>query len=183
LFTISQSTAEEIRLSQDRRDAILTFVLDYFTGDQIDRRTLAHFAFIAEVFGVNAKVKEMVGKTSSVQGRQELCVSLALAALNLAVSDEPIEATAHQLERRELRAAQKQFEAAVVAAKSAKPAHAVKIASTPAPVARPAGWTSHYYHKKRAQMSPEELAADRVKRNEAMRRYGANRKAKKARNP
>jgi hypothetical protein len=131
---MSQATTEEVRLSQERRDAILTFVLDYFTGDQIVRRTLAHFAFIAEVFGVNAKVREMVGKTSSVQGRQDLCVSLALAALNLAVSDEPVEATDRQLERREARAAAKQFKAAVVAA---KPAGAVAPAPDAAKTVRP----------------------------------------------
>src|SRR5260370_9512385 len=96
-------TKEEIQLSQDRRDAILTFILEYFTGPEIDRRTIGHFAFLGEVFGITVKVKEIVGKTSSAQGRQELCVSLALATLNLPVSDDPVEATAHKLERQALR--------------------------------------------------------------------------------
>src|SRR5260370_28755205 len=112
-------TKEEIQLSQDRRDAILTFILEYLTGHEIDRRTIGHFAFLGEVFGITVKVKEIVGKTSSAQGRQELCVSLAIAALNLAVSDDPVEATDRQLERQERREADKQFKQSLAAGKEA----------------------------------------------------------------
>jgi len=177
---MSQSTAEEVRLSQERRDAILTFVLEYFTGDQIDSKTLGHFRFIAEVFCLSAKVKEMVGKTSSVQGRQELCVSLALAALNLAVSDEPVEATDRRLERKERRESSKQFEAAVAAAKPAGAgavAPAAKISGAVKPVSKVPGRTTKYYHANRSRMSPEELAADRAHRAASMRKFRANRKA------
>lgn len=52
-------TQEEIQLSQDRRDKIIDFLLEWLTGDQIDSKTLGHFRFIAEMFGITAKVKEM----------------------------------------------------------------------------------------------------------------------------
>jgi hypothetical protein len=87
----------------------------------------------------------MVGPTSSVQGRQELCVSLALAALNLAVSDEAVEATDRQLERRESRAAQKQFKAAIAAAKP-DGAGVVAAESVKSP---------SIFNKPRAELSPE----------------------------
>jgi hypothetical protein len=150
-------TKDEVRLSQERRDAILTFVLDYLTGDQIDRKTLGHFAFIAATFGLTAKVREMVGKTSSVQGRQELCISLALAALNLAVSDEPVEPTTRQMERKESRDAAKEFERRV--AGMGKPER-----------------TTKYYHAKRAKMTEAELTADRAKRAAVMREIRAKHK-------
>jgi hypothetical protein len=171
-------SAEEIRLSQDRRDAILTFVLDYFTGDQIDRRTLAHFAFLAEVFGITAKVKEMVKTASSIQGRQELALSLAISALNIALDDSPPEPSQRQLDRRKSRSAAKEFEQRVA---SLKPAPA-PVAGKAKPVSKVPGRTTKYYHAIRSRMTPEELAAERVKRAEAMRRFRANRKAKKARN-
>lgn len=161
------ASKEEIQLSQNRRDAILTFILEYFTGDQISRKDLGHFAFLAQMFGLDAKVREMVGRTSSLQGRQELCVSLALAALNLAVSDEPIEPTDRQIERRESRSAQKQFEAAVV---SAKPA--VAGASTVKPVN-----ARGIYGKPRSSLSLEELRHVRKMANARQARWKAKRKA------
>jgi hypothetical protein len=144
---------DEIRLSQERRDGILTFILEYFTGDQIDSKTLGHFRFIAEMFGITAKVKEMC-RASSLQGRQELALSIAVAALNVAVSDEPVEPTARQLERKERREAAKEFEQRV--AGMGKP-----------------GRTTKYYHAKRAKMTEAELTADRAKRAAVMREFRA----------
>lgn len=160
-------TKEEVQLSQERRDAILTFILEYFTGPEIDRKTIGHFAFLGEVFGLTGKVKEMVGKTSSIQGRQELCVSIALAALNLALDDSPPEPTAHQLERKERREAAKQWKETVAAAgKSKEPVRQVKSPSI--------------YNQRRSKLSPEELERVRLLTNERMARYRAKLKAKKA---
>jgi hypothetical protein len=100
LVVSMSATKEEIQLSQDRRDRIINYLLEWLTGDQIDSKTLGHFRFIAEMFGITAKVKEMC-RASSLQGRQELALSIAVAALNVAVSDEPVEPTARQLERKE----------------------------------------------------------------------------------
>jgi hypothetical protein len=49
-------TKEEIGLSQERRDGIINFLLEWLTGPDIDSRTLGHFRFIGEVFGLTAKV-------------------------------------------------------------------------------------------------------------------------------
>jgi hypothetical protein len=83
-------------------------LLEWLTGPDIDSKTLGHFRFIGEMFGINSKVKEMC-RASSIQGRQELAVSIALAALNMAVSDEPVQPTERQIERRERREAAKEF--------------------------------------------------------------------------
>jgi hypothetical protein len=111
-------THDEIRLSQERRDLVINYLLEWLTGREINSKTLGHFRFIAEMFGVTAKVREMC-KASSIQVRQELCVSLALAALNFAVSDEPVQPSERQIERREAKAAAKQFQAALAAEKPA----------------------------------------------------------------
>jgi hypothetical protein len=107
-------TKEEIRLSQERRDGIINYLLEWLTGDQVDSKTLGHFRFLAEVFGITSKVKDMV-KASSIQGRQELAVTVALAALNVALDDSPLQPT----ERQEARVAAKQFEQRVAVLKSA----------------------------------------------------------------
>jgi hypothetical protein len=112
LVVIMSATKEEIQLGRDRRDRIINFILEYFTGPEIDRKTLGHFRFIAEMFGITAKVKEMCG-ASSIQGRQELAVTIALAALNVAIDDSPPPPSERQLERRERREAAKQFEASL----------------------------------------------------------------------
>jgi hypothetical protein len=156
---------EEIQLSQERRDGIVNFLLEWLTGDQIDSKTLGHFRFVGEMFGLAAKVREIVGKTSSVQGRQELCVSLAVAALNLAVSDEPVRPTDRQLERREARAAAKQFEAAV-AGKSEADAEPVKPLKA-----------RGIYGKPRASLSSKELEHVRKMANARQARWKAKRKA------
>jgi len=105
-------TTDEIRLSQERRDGIINYLLEYFTGDQIDSRTLGHFRFISDAFAITGKVKELA-KASSIQGRQELAVTIALAALNLAVSDGPVQPSERHIERKERREAAKQFEASL----------------------------------------------------------------------
>jgi hypothetical protein len=126
------------------------------------------------MFGINSKVKEMC-RASSIQGRQELAVSIALAALNMAVSDEPVQPTERQIERRELREAAKQFEQRVAGLKSAG---AGKSADTePVPPVKKPGRTTKYYHAKRARMTEAELTADRAKRAAVMREIRAKRKA------
>jgi hypothetical protein len=173
-MSANQHTAEEIQLSQERRDRIVNFLLEWLTGPDIDSKTLGHFRFIGEMFGINSKVKEMC-RASSIQGRQELAVSIALAALNMAVSDEPVQPTERQIERRERREAAKQFEQRVAGLKSAG---AGKSADTEAvrAVKKP-GRTTKYYHAKRARMTEAELTADRAKRAAAMREIRARRKA------
>ena len=160
---------EEIRLSQERRDGIINFLLDYLTGDQIDSKTLGHFRFIAEMFGITAKVKEMT-KASSIQGREELALSIALASLNVAVSDEPVEPTVRQLERREAREASKQFEACLAGkndadggACGAEPVKPVKPPSI--------------HNRPRASLSPEQLERVRKASNERQARWRAKAKA------
>ena len=166
-------TKAEIRLSQERRDGILNFILEYFTGDQISRKDLGHFAFLAQMFGLDAKVKEMVGRTSSLQGRQELCVSLALAALNLAVSDEPVEPTTRQLERIELREAAKQFEASLAGKSDAD--DGVCVAEPDKPVKPPS-----IHNRPRAELSPDDLERARNSRRERQAKWRAKVKAEKA---
>jgi hypothetical protein len=48
---------EEIQLSQDRRDGIINFLLEWLTGPDIDSRTLGHFRFIGEMFGILRNVR------------------------------------------------------------------------------------------------------------------------------
>jgi hypothetical protein len=59
-------TKDEIRLSQERRDKIIDYLLEWLTGDQIDSKTLGHFRFIGTMFGLDAKVRDLAGRTSSV---------------------------------------------------------------------------------------------------------------------
>ncbi|HYZ72583.1 MAG TPA: hypothetical protein VE641_05855 [Chthoniobacterales bacterium] len=68
------ATKEEIQLSQDRRDKIIDFLLEWLTGPDIGSETLGHFRFISEMFGIAGKVKEMV-RASSIQDRQELALT------------------------------------------------------------------------------------------------------------
>jgi hypothetical protein len=113
-------TKDEVRLSQERRDGIINYLLEWLTGDQVDSKTLGHFRFIGEMFSITPKVKEMC-RASSPQGRQELALSIALAALNLAVSDEPVEPTARQLQRKESREGEKQFKQSLAGKAAVKP--------------------------------------------------------------
>jgi hypothetical protein len=158
-------TADEIRLSQERRDGIINFLLEWLTGDRIDSKTLGHFRFIAEMFGITAKVNEMA-KASSIQGRQELAVAIALSALNVAVSDEPVQPTERQIERRERREAAKQFEACLAGkndadggACGAEPVKPVKPPSI--------------HNRPRASLSPEQLERFRKASNERQARWRA----------
>jgi hypothetical protein len=64
------------------------------------------------MFSITPKVKEMA-KASSIEYRQELAITIALAALNVALSDEPVRPSERQIERREVRAAYKRFADAV----------------------------------------------------------------------
>lgn len=169
-MSANQHTAEEMRLSQERRDRIVNFLLEWLTGPEIDRKTLGHFRFIGEMFGLTAKVKEMVGRTSSVQGRQELCVSLSIAALSLAVDKSPVELTERQLERKERREAAKQFEACLAGkndadggACGAEPVKPVKPPSI--------------HNRPRASLSPEQLERVRKASNERQARWRAKAKA------
>jgi hypothetical protein len=172
--------AEEVRLSQDRRDKILDFLLEWLTGDQIDSKTLGHFRFIGTMFGLTAKVKEMVGRTSSVQGRQELAVSLALAALNIAVSDEPVQATERQLERREAREAEKAFKQSLTGRGKAAPA--LPIGNKPAATKRQRSQdpSAVYKRQRRANMTEDELAALRAYGTQRQRERRARLKAAKS---
>jgi hypothetical protein len=155
---------EEIQLSQDRRDGIINFLLEWLTGPDIDSRTLGHFRFIGEMFGINSKVKEMC-RASSIQGRQELAVSVSLAALNLAVSDEPVQPTERQIERREARAAAREFEQRVaVAGKPTTPTKTQSDKVSPHTLK---------WREKVARMTPYELEAFRSKERERLRAYHA----------
>jgi hypothetical protein len=168
-------TKDEIRLSQERRDKIIDYLLEWLTGDQIDSKTLGHFRFIGTMFGLNAKVRDLVGRTSSVQGRQELCVSLALAALNVAVSDDPVQPTERQLERRERREAAKQFEASL-AGKSDADGGAC-VAEPDKPPKPPS-----IHNRPRAELSPNDLERVRKSQRERQARWRAKAKAVKAGN-
>jgi hypothetical protein len=171
-MSANQHTAEEIRLSQERRDRIVNFLLEWLTGPDIDRKTLGHFRFIGEMFGLTAKVKEMVGRTSSVQGRQELCVSLAIAALSLAVDDSPVELTERQLERRERREAAKQFEASLAGKRDADGGACVTEPDKP-----PKPPSIH--NRPRAELSPDDL--ERVRKSQRVRQARWRAKAKSER--
>jgi hypothetical protein len=158
LMSATHSKAE-IQLSQERRDAILNFLLEWLTGDQIDSKTLGHFRFIGEMFSITPKVKEMC-RASSFQGRQELCLSVALAALNLALDDSPPEPSQRQLERRERREAEKQWSKTVANLKPTPAAPVPKPVKSERPLSMEASAVAHRKH--RARMTEEELDAFRV---------------------
>jgi hypothetical protein len=162
-------TQDEVRLSQERRDGIINYLLEWLTGDQIDSKTLGHFRFLGEMFSINSKVKEMC-RASSLQGRQELAVSVALAALNMAVSDEPVEPTTRQLERKESREAAREFERRVAGAKnlSGELVSARRLSQEPSAVA---------HRKRRVRMSEEELSAFRALAAQRQRERRARLKA------
>jgi hypothetical protein len=162
-------TKEEIQLSQDRRDGITNFLLEWLTGPDIDSRTLGHFRFIGEMFSITPKIKEMC-RASSLQGRQELALSVAVSALPVAVSDEPVQPTDRQIERKERREADKEFKQRVA---SLKPAGAGVVAAES--VKSPS-----IFNKPRAELSPDQLGRVGKSRRERQARYRAKLKAEKS---
>jgi hypothetical protein len=64
------STPQEIQLSQDRRDKIINFLADWLTGPGMASKTLSHFRFLAEMFGIAEKVKDMVKAASIHRARK-----------------------------------------------------------------------------------------------------------------
>jgi hypothetical protein len=173
-MSANQHAAEEIRLSQERRDRIVNFLLEWLTGPDIDSQTLGHFRFIGEMFGINSKVKEMC-RASSIQGRQELAVSIALAALNMAVSDEPVQPTERQIERRERREAAKQFEASLAGESDAE--GGACVAEPDKPVKPPS-----IHNRPRAELSPDDLERVRKSQRERQARWRAKAKSEKTGN-
>ena len=155
-------TKEEIQLSQDRRDRIINYLLEWLTGPDIDSKTFGHFRFIGEMFGITGKVAEMT-KASSVEGRQELAISIALAALNLAVSDEPVEPSEGQIERRECRERAKQFEASLAGKSDAAGGVCVAEAVKPPSI----------HNRPRASLSPAQLERTRKSQRERQARWRA----------
>jgi hypothetical protein len=63
--------------------SVINYLLEWLTGTEIDPETLGHFRFIAEMFGLTAKVREMCKSVidpgtagalrQSRPGRAELC--------------------------------------------------------------------------------------------------------------
>jgi hypothetical protein len=165
-------TQDEVRLSQERRDGIINYLLEWLTGDQVDSKTLGHFRFIGEMFSITPKVREMC-RASSPQGRQELALSIALAALNMAVSDEPVQPTERQIERWEYREAAKQFEPSLARKSDAdggacvgEPDKVVKLPSI--------------HNRPRAELSPDDLERVRKSQRERQARWRAKAKSEKA---
>ena len=115
-----------------------------------------------------------MAKASSLQGRQELAVTIALAGLNLAVSDEPVQPTERQIERRERREAAKQFEAALAGKSDADGGACV---AEPVKPNKPPS----IYNQRRSKLSPEDLERVRRLTNERMARYRAKVKGQEGR--
>ena len=103
-----------------------------------------------------------MAKASSIQGRQELAVSIALAALNVAVSDQPVQPTDRQLERRERREAAKHFEASLAAGKPAADAEPETVKKRPS-----------IHNKRRSSLNPKQLRKVRASSRERQRRWRA----------
>jgi hypothetical protein len=163
------STPQEIQLSQDRRDKILIFLLEYFTGNEVDSKTLGHFRFLGEVFGIGRKVKDMV-RASSIQGRQELALTVALAALNVCLDDTPQEPTERIIEQRERREAGKQFEVSLAGKSDGDGGACV---AEPDKVVKPPS----IHNRARAELSPDELERVRqlTRKRQARWRKGSSR--------
>jgi hypothetical protein len=178
------ATPSEITAATARRNEIVNLLLEFFTGDStFSTKELQHYRAVASIFAIEPVVKELTGTASTRENRTELALSVAMCALSIAMDDSPPTPSQRVLKRREAdlerREAAKEFKAAVA---FAKPAGAVVATAKPVRSVKELSRTGKYYHAIRSRMSPEELAADRAKRAEVMRRFRANRKAKKARN-
>jgi hypothetical protein len=183
-MSAEQHSNEEIQLSQERRDRVITALLDYFTGPDVDSKTLGHFKFIGAMFGLDKKVRESC-RASSVQGRQELAVTVAPASLNLAVSDEPLLLPQHVLDKQEAKEAEKEWKEHLTTARS----ETGKGSNEPLeqePAVSPSTGRPYsqnrqavYKRKRIARMTPDELAAYRAASVKKQMRYKARLKAKR----
>jgi hypothetical protein len=177
---MSRAPSAEVLTATERRNEVINALLEVLTGPVFSTKELQHYRFVGEIFQVNSVVREMCSSASSLEGRTELALSVALAALAIAIDDTPPAPTQRQAERnearREAREAERAFKQSLAAGKAAKPAASSKQDKPLKPV-KTAGRTSKYYHAKRAKMTEAELAADRAKRAAVMREIRAKKKA------
>lgn len=156
------------RLAGERRERIRDAVFELLAGDSITTAELKHFELIASLFHLSDRI-EAITDASNPEARLEKLVAVMLVAAELALDDKPKQ-SGRQFEKEMM--ARYETVAAINAGKG-------KPDPDAGPVAKVHGRTTKYYHAIRSRMSPAELAEDRVKKAEAMRRYRANRKAAK----
>jgi hypothetical protein len=125
---MSRASSEEALAATARRNEIVLQLLELLTSDSFTTKELQHYRFVGEIFQVNSVVREMCSSASSLEGRTELALSGALAALAIAIDDTPPAPTQRHAERKEARResrdaerAFKQSLAGKVAVKAPKP--------------------------------------------------------------
>lgn len=104
-----------------------------------------------------------------------MALSIALAALNAAVSDEPVQPTERQIERKQRREAAKQFEASLVGKSDAD--GGACVAEPEKPVKTPS-----IHNRPRAELSPDDLERVRKSQRERQARWRAKAKSQKTGN-
>jgi hypothetical protein len=177
VISMSRASSDEIAAATARRNEIVNALLEVLTGPAFTTRELQHYRFVGEIFQVNSVVQELCSSASSLEGRTELSLSVALAALAIAIDDTPPSPTERVLKRREAdkerREADKQFRASL--AGKVKPAGAVKPAVSKRPLSQESSAVAH--RKRRASMSEEELNAFRALATQRQRDRRARLKA------
>jgi hypothetical protein len=166
----------EVTAATARRNEIVNALLEVLTSDAFTTKELQHYRFVGEIFQVSSVVRKLCSSASSLEGRTELSLSVALAALAIAIDDTPPGPSERVLKRREAREADKAFKRSLAAGKSAKRAASSKEDKPLKPL-KGLSRTAKYYHAKRAKMTEIELVADRAKRAAVMREIRAKKKA------
>lgn len=162
------ATKEEIQQENEFQERLLMTVLEPLTD--LPLRDLQHWHFRQSIFTHLDRHIDTVIECS--RGRENVARHHLILLLFKIVNRLLGEIDCGQTDAEYKREAMARMEQAV-AGKSAADAPAKPVAKVP-------GRTTKYYHAIRSRMSPEELAADRFKRAEAMREFRTKRKAKKA---
>lgn len=105
------SAKEEIAAATAKRMAIVDALLELLTGPEISSQEMARIRFVGDIFKITPVIQELCASASSIQGRQELALAAALAALNVALDDTHPPPSKRVLEAREHREAGRIFKA------------------------------------------------------------------------
>jgi hypothetical protein len=119
VVSMSRASSEEIAAASARRTEIANTLLEVLTSDAFTTKELQHFRLVSHLFSIDPVIQELCSGSSTIEARTEKALACAMAALTIVMDDTPPPPTERQLERREARAAAKEFEQRVANLKPA----------------------------------------------------------------
>ena len=96
-------SSEEVAAATARREEIVNGLLELLTRPLFSTKELRHYQAVSAIFGVEPVVRELTGVASTLEGRTELLISVAMAALQIAIDSTPPAPSQRIIERREAR--------------------------------------------------------------------------------